>query len=190
MKIMLDQKKDDAISPVEETEGGRRPSGVSSTGSAAEWPFDTPPDPEVSSKPVRRKFTAEYKLRILAEADRYTEYGQVGALLRREGLYSSHLSGWRRKRTQGTLVSLSPKKRGPKPGKNPLAGEVARLEREVDRLRRKLKQAETIIDVQSVPRTLERGGDNPNSDAARKMEAGPSKPACGGRLQTTPSCIR
>ena len=97
---------------------------------------------------MRRKFTAEYKLRILAEADRYTEYGQIGALLRREGLYSSHLSEWRRKRTQGTLVSLSPKKRGPKPDKNPLAPEVARLERENERLCKKLKQAETIIDVQ------------------------------------------
>ena len=148
MRIMLDQKKDDAISPVEETEGGRSPSGVSSTGSAAEWPFDTPPDPEVSSRPVRRKFTAEYKLKILAEADRCTEHGQIGALLRREGLYSSHLSEWRRKRTEGTLVSLSPKKRGPKPEKNPLVGEVARLEREADRLQRKLARAETIIDVQ------------------------------------------
>ena len=148
MRTMLDQKKDDAISPVVETEGGRRPSGVSTTGSATEWPFDTPPDPEVIEKPVRRKFTAEYKLRILAEADSCTEPGQVGAILRREGLYSSHLTDWRRKRRQGTLVSLSPKKRGPKPEKNPLAFEVARLEREVDRLQRKLKQAETIIDVQ------------------------------------------
>jgi transposase-like protein len=97
---------------------------------------------------VRRKFTAEYKLKILAEADRCTEHGQIGALLRREGLYSSHLSEWRRKRTEGTLVSLSPKKRGPKPEKNPLVGEVARLEREADRLQRKLVRAETIIDVQ------------------------------------------
>jgi transposase-like protein len=146
MRIMLDQKKDDAISPVEETEGGRSPSGVSSTGSAPAW--RPPPDPEVPEKPVRRKFTAEYKLKILAEADRCTEYGQIGALLRREGLYSSHLSEWRRKRMEGTLVSLSPKKRGPKPEKNPLAPEVARLEREVDQLQRKLVRAETIIDVQ------------------------------------------
>lgn len=146
MRIMLDQKKDDAISPVEETEGGRSPSGVSSTGSAPAW--RPPPDSEVPEKPVRRKFTAEYKLKILAEVDRCTEYGQIGALLRREGLYSSHLSEWRRKRMEGTLVSLSPKKRGPKPEKNPLAPEVARLERENERLQRKLTQAETIIDVQ------------------------------------------
>ena len=146
MRIMLDQKKDDAISPVEETEGGRSPSGVPPTGAAPAW--RPPPDPEVPEKPVRRKFTAEYKLKILAEADRCTEYGQIGALLRREGLYSSHLSEWRRKRMEGTLVSLSPKKRGPKPEKNPLAPEVARLEREVDQLQRKLVRAETIIDVQ------------------------------------------
>jgi len=145
MRMLLDQNKD-MVFPVEGTEGGRRPSGVPSTGAAPAG--GPPPDPEVTETPVRRKFTAEYKLKILAEADRCTEYGQIGALLRREGLYSSHLSEWRRKRTQGTLVSLSPKKRGPKPEKNPLAPEVVRLEREVDRLQRKLVRAETIIDVQ------------------------------------------
>ena len=108
----------------------------------------TPPDPEVPEKPVRRKFTAEYKLSILAEADRCTKPGEIGALLRREGLYSSVLSTWRRNRRDGTLGALSPKKRGPKVVKNPLADEVARLEREVERLKRKLQQAETIIDVQ------------------------------------------
>ena len=146
MRMLLDQKSKDMVFPVGGTEGGHRPSGVPPTGAAPAGGI--PPDPEVTEKPVRRKFTAEYKLRILAEADRCTEYGQVGALLRREGLYSSHLSEWRRKRREGTLVSLSPKKRGPKPEKNPLAPEVARLERENDRLQRKLKQAETIIDVQ------------------------------------------
>src|SRR5450759_595002 len=146
MRIMLDQKKDDAISPVEETEGGRSPSGVSSTGSAPAW--RPPPDSEVPETTVRRTFTAEYTLKILAEADRCPEYRQIGALLRREGLCSSHLSEWRRKRMEGTLGSLSPRKRGPKPEKNPLAPEVARLERENERLQRKLTQAETIIDVQ------------------------------------------
>ena len=145
MRMLLDRDRD-AVSSVGGTEGGRSPSGVSSTGSAPAW--RPPPDSEVPEKPVRRKFTAEYKLKILAEADRCTEYGQIGALLRREGLYSSHLSEWRRKRMEGTLVSLSPKKRGPKPEKNPLAPEVARLEREVDQLQRKLVRAETIIDVQ------------------------------------------
>ena len=140
MEAIREMTKQENRSPAE---GARRASGAGDR-----WPFDGAPDPEVPEKPVRRKFTAEYKLKILAEADRCTEYGQIGALLRREGLYSSHLSEWRRKRMEGTLVSLSPKKRGPKPEKNPLAPEVARLERENERLQRKLKQAETIIDVQ------------------------------------------
>jgi transposase len=145
MRMLLDQNKD-MVFPVERTEGGRSPSGVPSTGAP---PAGGPPlDPEVPEKPVRRKFTAEYKLRILAEADRCTEYGQIGALLRREGLYSSHLSEWRRKRREGSLGALSPKKRGPEARKNPLAPEVARLEREVERLNGRLKQAETIIEVQ------------------------------------------
>src|SRR5450830_1273149 len=145
MRMLLDKSKEE-ISSVEGTEGGRSTSGVPSAGAAPAGGL--PPDPEVTDKPVRRKFTAEYKLKILAEADKCTEHGQIGALLRREGLYSSHLSEWRRKRMEGTLVSLSPKKRGPKPEKNPLAPEVARLEREVDQLQRKLVRAETIIDVQ------------------------------------------
>ena len=145
MRMLLDKSKEE-ISSVEGTEGGRSPSGVPSAGAAPAGGL--PPDPEVTDKPVRRKFTAEYKLKILAEADKCTEHGQIGALLRREGLYSSHLSSWRRKRMEGTLVSLSPGKRGPKVEKNPLDAKVAQLERENERLKGKLKQAETIIDVQ------------------------------------------
>jgi transposase len=147
MRMLLDKKKDE-VSSAEGTEGGRSPSGGPATDGAPGWPFDGPPDPEVNSRPVRRKFTAEYKLKVLAEADRCTEYGQIGALLRREGLYSSHLSSWRRKRQEGSLGALSPKKRGPEVRKNPLADEVARLERENERLNGRLKQAETIIEVQ------------------------------------------
>jgi transposase-like protein len=148
MRVLLDKNKD-MVSSVAGTEGGRRPSGVPSTGAApAEGHGALPPDPEVTEKPVRRKFTASYKLKILAEAGKCTEHGQIGALLRREGLYSSHLSDWRRKRRDGSLGALSPKKRGPKPEQNPLANEVARLERENERLKAKLKRAETIIDVQ------------------------------------------
>ena len=106
-------------------------------------------DPEVPEKARRRRFTAEYKLRILQEADACSEPGETGALLRREGLYSSHLVVWRRQRAEGTLQGLRPRKRGRKPQPtNPLAKKVAELERENRGLKRRLKQAETIIDVQ------------------------------------------
>jgi len=109
----------------------------------------SPPDPEVAEKKPRRKFTAKYKLQILREADGCSEPGQLGALLRREGLYSSHLTIWRRQREEGLLDALSPRKRGRKEKeKNPLAPKVAQLERENERLRKKLKKAEIIIDVQ------------------------------------------
>ena len=107
------------------------------------------PDPAVAEKPVRRRFTAEYKIRVLREADRSTEPGQLGALLRREGLYSSHLSTWRQQRDAGTLAGLTPKRRGPKPHADaPLIAENQRLSRENQRLTAKLRQAETIIEVQ------------------------------------------
>jgi transposase len=107
------------------------------------------PLPEVLEKPVRRRFTVEYKTRIVAEADACTEPGMLGELLRREGLYSSHLSTWRRQRDEGALAGLSPKRRGRKAKpKNPLADEVARLQRENKRLQEQLRQAELIIDVQ------------------------------------------
>ena len=104
------------------------------------------PDPEVVPKAKRRRFSAEYKLRILREADACTESGEIGALLRREGLYSSLLSDWRRQRDDGALAGLSAKKRGRKP--TPEARRVADLERENVRLRHRLEQAETIVEVQ------------------------------------------
>jgi len=86
------------------------------------------PDPEVPEKPTRRRFTAEYKLRILRLADACTEPGSVGALLRREGLYSSHLTAWRRQRERDVLDGLTPKKRGRKVAeRNPLLPELERL---------------------------------------------------------------
>jgi transposase-like protein len=105
------------------------------------------PKPEVLPRAKRRRFSAEYKQRILEEADSCTERGQIGALLRREGLYSSHLSKWRRQRSLGQLEGLSPKKRGRKP-QDPSVEEMARLRRENERLRARLEQAEMIIDVQ------------------------------------------
>jgi transposase len=126
------------------TEGVRRTTGVTPINGKVD-----PPDPEVPEAKARRRFTAQYKLRILEEADRCTEPGQLGVLLRREGLYSSNLTTWRRQRSEGILDSLSPKKRGRKSKeKNPLAERVGQLERENQRLRHKLKQAETIIEVQ------------------------------------------
>ena len=108
-----------------------------------------PPDPEVRETPVRRRFSAEYKLRILRLADVCTEPGSLGALLRCEGLYASNLRTWRRQRDTGTLEALKPKKRGRKAhDPNPLTGEVERLRKDNDRLAKRLRQAELIIDVQ------------------------------------------
>jgi transposase len=108
-----------------------------------------PPDPEVRQIPQRRRFSAEYKLRILRLADACTEPGSLGALLRREGLYASNLRTWRRQRDAGTLKALEPKKRGRKPHEpNPLTGEVEQLRKENERLVKKLRQAELLIEVQ------------------------------------------
>jgi transposase len=105
------------------------------------------PDPEVVPKAKRRQFAAEYKLRIVREADACTEPGQIGSLLRREGLYSSYLSKWRQQREEGQLQALSSKKRGRK-SQDPSVEELAELQRENGRLRARLEQAEIIIDVQ------------------------------------------
>jgi transposase-like protein len=131
-------------------EGARRATGVSpSTGGAEEPVMMSSPDPEVPEKKARRKFTAKYKLQILQEADACTEPGQLGAFLRSKGLYSSSLATWRRQRDEGLLDALSPKKRGRKEKeRNPLAPRVAELQRENEGLKRKLKRAETIIEVQ------------------------------------------
>jgi len=138
------------------TEGGRSPTGVPpataagpATGALAAGNGRPIPDPAVLEKPVRRRFTAKYKLRILHEADRCNASGQLGALLRREGLYSSLLSTWRRQRDQGTIAGLTPRRRGRKANPDaPLIAENERLKRETQRLAAKLRQAETIIEVQ------------------------------------------
>ena len=105
-----------------------------------------PPDPEVVPKAERRRFSADYKQRILQEADACTQPGAVGALLRREGLYSSHLTTWRQQRRRGELQGLTPAQRGRKA--DPQAAEIARLQRENERLKAQLERAELIIDVQ------------------------------------------
>lgn len=107
------------------------------------------PDPEVTAAPTRRRFTAEDKLRILKLADACTAVGSLGALLRTEGLYASNLTTWRRQRTEGVLVALTPQKRGRKTSaRHPLRAENETLRKENARLTTRLKQAELIIDVQ------------------------------------------
>ena len=107
------------------------------------------PDPEVVAGAKRRTFTAESKLRILAEADAAAaQPGAIGALQRREGLYSSHLVTWRREREAGMLKGLTPHKRGPKSKRNPQDEEMEKLRRENQRLTEQLRKAEIVIDVQ------------------------------------------
>jgi transposase len=132
-------------------EGARRATGIPSVDAATAPPrtLHAVADPEVPEKASRRKFAADYKLRVLKEAETCHKPGQRGALLRREGLYSSHLTTWHRQAQRGTLQALSPRRRGPKPRiLNPLTKRVATLETENQRLRHKLKQAETIIEAQ------------------------------------------
>jgi transposase len=104
------------------------------------------PDPEVPEKAQRRQFSAAYKQRILEEADRCTELGQIGALLRREGLYSSHLSTWRSQREHALAAA---QRRGRKPSAQfGPAERIAELERDNERLHQQLEQAQAIIEVQ------------------------------------------
>jgi transposase-like protein len=103
----------------------------------------------VPEKKTRRRFTAAYKLRILEEADQCDQPGAIGALLRREGLYSSNLTAWRRQRDQGALQGLNPKKRGRKAKpEDPSAERISKLERENQRLKNQLRKAEIIIEAQ------------------------------------------
>jgi len=104
---------------------------------------------EVMAKATRRRFSAEYKLKILREAEAYTQPGELGALLRREGLYSSNVRTWRAQRERGEFLGLTPKRRGPAPkAKNPLAGKVAALEREVTRHKARAERAEALVALQ------------------------------------------
>ena len=145
---MFSRLKDpDAAAPVEEMEGARRATGISSTG--ARDTTATVSDPEVLEKPKRRQFTAKYKLYVVEQADACTGQGEIGALLRREGLYSSHLSNWRCLRDSGALAGLTPRKRGRKADlSKEESRRMATLERENQRLRERLAKAEMIIDVQ------------------------------------------
>ena len=122
------------------TEEGRRPTVVPAPAAA---------NPELSNRPKRRTFTAGEKLRILEETDRAAGTGDIGAILRREGLYSTTLTDWRRQRAAGTLGALTPARRGPKVSPpHPLTVELAKARQENARLRQRLERAEAIIDVQ------------------------------------------
>jgi transposase-like protein len=153
---MMTSPKEKVAEATERRPGERSEPGRSGGASAAK--LATPdksclpvlvPNPEVLEKPIRRRFTAEYKLRILQEVDALSESGQIGALLRREGLYSSNLTTWRRQRDNGTIEALSPKKRGRKAlRQEPLIQENEQLRRKNERLARRLKKAEAIIDFQ------------------------------------------
>jgi transposase-like protein len=139
-------------SAVAERSGGERSEpqrrGVTAEAGAAAASASRP-DPEVVAKPKRRTYTAEYKQRILEEAEvAAATRGSLGALLRREGLYSSLLTYWRRERANGILEALTPQKRGPKSKRNPLEEENQKLRRQNARLTEDLRKANIIIDVQ------------------------------------------
>ncbi len=121
------------------------------------------PQTEVVAKARRKRFTAAEKLRILREVDACQGPGEIGALLRREGIYSSYLTTWRRQRERGELDGLAPQKRGPKP--DPQAIEIARLRRENARLQERVRRVELIIDVQKkVARMLGETIESPDLD--------------------------
>lgn len=106
------------------------------------------PNPEVLARAKRRTYTGEYKQKVLAEADAARGSGEIGVVLRRHGLYSSHLTKWRKERKAGIIDGLAPQKRGPKSKTNPLTAENQKLRRDNERLTDRLRKAEIVIDVQ------------------------------------------
>lgn len=136
------------------TNGSARPAanvtGVFSSGSGdVEGERAAPrPNPEVSARAKRRTYTGKFKQQVLAEADAARGSGEIGAVLRRHGLYSSHLTKWRQERKSGIVEGLAPQKRGPKSKANPLTAENQKLQRDNERLTERLRKAEIIIDVQ------------------------------------------
>lgn len=133
-----------------EAEGARRATGVSpSAAPLAPVSAAGTPETEVVAKAQRRRFTAEYKRRIVREAERCTTTGAIGALLRREGLYASYLTTWRAARDRGALEGLAPKKRGPKvEPPDPREKKLAEQEREITRLTKRAERAEALVEIQ------------------------------------------
>ena len=143
------------------------------------------PDPEVVEQARRRRFTAKYKLGVLAAADR-CEPGQLGALLRRKGLYSSHLTCWRRQREAGALAGLAARQRGrPAPVPDVQGQRVVELERENAQLRQRLLQAETIIDVQKKSCLL---GDRPEPASVRRAALMTTAATLGAQVGMVRAC--
>ena len=134
----------------ERTEGARRATGVFSGEEASGRPLGvTAPDTEVVAKARRRRFTAQYKQQIVREADRCTHLGAIGALLRREGLYSSQLTNWRGARDRGELEGLAPKPRGPKAAAvDPRDRKIVEQDREIVRWKHRAERAEALVEVQ------------------------------------------
>ena len=155
-----------------DAEGGRRPTAVPAPATAA---------PELLDRPRRRTFTAQTKLRVLAETDGAADVGGIGAILRREGLYSSTLTDWRRQRDSGALGALTPAKRGPKSAaRNPLAAELVQARRENARLGRRLEHAEAIIEIvitHPSPPDLAAVGSGAMAGRASRMAASALRPA-------------
>src|SRR5438067_10641997 len=145
------EKRGEGIEQLGETEGARRATGVFPSAAPAAGSAGGPGavETEVAAKAERRRFAAEYKRRIVREADRCTKPGEIGALLRREGLYSSLLTTWRAARDRGELAGLSPKKRGPKVAPPDARDKkIAELEREVGRQTKRAERAEAFVEVQ------------------------------------------
>ena len=146
MMDVMDQRQNKRLLATERGEPQR--SGGEPNGGANYRAADSPaPDPEGLAKPQRRRFTPAYKARVVEEAQHCTESGELGALLRREGLYSSALTQWRRQYQSGALQGLKEAQRGRKRMRDPRDQELERLQRENERLNKKLGQAELIIEI-------------------------------------------
>ena len=137
---MWDERRNGAAGRVAERAVGER--SVAAGGGAP----GASPDPELVERPRRRKFSAEYKLRVLREADGCSRLGEIGALLRREGLYTSHLSAWRKQRDRGALAALGRRRGRPRP--HPLETENAKLRQRLERAEAELAKARKVIEVQ------------------------------------------
>jgi transposase-like protein len=145
----MESRERQGIERAGETEGARRATGVFPAGAPSERAAAERADVEVVAQAERRRFTAEYKRRIVREADRCTKPGEIGALLRREGLYSSLLTTWRAARDRGELEGLSPRKRGPKVAPpDPRDRKITELERDNVRLSKRAERAEALVELQ------------------------------------------